>query len=465
MNDMPRFQLPHDKLDAEHAVIATCLIDPVRIPDAEARISHADFEHPFLSRCFRVMSQLHRDGRRASVESLIEELGNDEIEPRLTVRQFLTAAVQHAIRDEFGSVDDAVSVILDRSQRRQVMTIAGNLNAAAVGNVSLSDIIADATGSLDEIKSELSRDRRRSYDARGAAEAVFDHLDATDTANPTTGIKALDDMLGGWPRGELSVVAGRPGMGKSAFATTALLRAGKARHGCLFFSLEMTAKQLGSRMLADVAYTRDRPIMYQDIFRRDLKDMDRDRLRRAQEIMAAFPIRIEEQRGLSIADIAARSRKIADEYERDGGALDVVFVDHMLLVKPSSRYHGNRVREVAEISDGLASLAKELNCAVVALCQLNRGVEGREEKRPMLSDLRDSGAIEEDASSVTFIYRPAYYMERKKAETIEAQQALDDALNAKRNSLEFIVAKNRNGAVGLVEAFVEIGANAVRDRV
>lgn len=226
----------------------------------------------------------------------------------------------------------------------------------------------------------------------------------------------------------------------------------------------MTGKQLGSRLLTDIAFTRDRPIYYQNILRRDVSEMDRNRLKQAEAIVAKFPLRIEEQRGLSIADISARSRKWRDVFVRDGGSLDVVFVDHMLLVKPSSRYSGNRVREVAEISDGLASLAKELECAVVALCQLNRGVEGRDEKRPMLSDLRDSGAIEEDASNVIFIYRPAYYLERMKSDKPDAAAALAEALAAKRTLLEFIIAKNRNGSPGIVEAFVDIGANAVRNK-
>lgn len=467
MNYMPpkqRFQIGELNVDAEHTIIGTCMLYPERIIEVTAKIGHADFEQPFLSRCFRVISYLHGEGRKPSVESLIEEIGNDEIEPGLTVRDFLIATFRRAINDEFGPIDDAVAVVLDRSQRRRVSAISSSLGAAAVNSTSLSEVLSEATASLDEIKSELSRDRRLSYDGGGAAAAVFRHLDEDETVSPTTGLADLDRVLGGWPKGELSVVAGRPGMGKSAFATTALLRASKAGHGCVFFSLEMTGKQLGSRLLTDLAYTRDRPIFYQNILRRELGDMDRNRLQGAEAILAKYPIRIEEQRGLTIADIAARSRKWADAFERDGGSLDVVFVDHMLLVKPSSRYSGNRVREVAEISDGLASLAKELNCAVVALCQLNRGVEGREEKRPMLSDLRDSGAIEEDASNVTFIYRPAYYLERMKPEKADAAAALQKALEDKRTVLEFIVAKNRNGAVGVVEAFVEIGANAVRNK-
>jgi len=229
---------------------------------------------------------------------------------------------------------------------------------------------------------------------------------------------------------------------------------------CLFFSLEMTGKQLGSRLLTDIAYTHSDPIFYQDVLKRKIDDRQRARLMQAREFIASLPIIIEEQRGLTISDIMARSRKVARKFEDDGGSLDVIFVDHMLLVKPSQRYSGNRVREVAEISDGLATLAKQLNCAVVALCQLNRGVEGRDVKRPTLSDLRDSGAIEEDASTVTFIYRPAYYLAQTRLQG-DAEIKRQELLEAQKNVLEFIVAKNRNGEAGIVDAFVEIGANAV----
>lgn len=237
MNYMPpreRFNLGDLHIDAEHAILGTCLLYRDRIGEVTAKISHSDFEHPFLARCFRVIAYLSGDGRKPSVESLIEEIGNDEIEPGLTVRSFLVSTFRRAVNDEFGPLEDAIAVILDKSQRRRVSAISSHLGAAAAGSVSLSEVVAEATASLDEIKSELSRDRRVSYDGSGAADAVFRHLDDDEAVSPTTGLTDLDQMLGGWPKGELSVVAGRPGMGKSAFATTALLRAAKAGHGCVF---------------------------------------------------------------------------------------------------------------------------------------------------------------------------------------------------------------------------------------
>jgi replicative DNA helicase len=459
-----QFQVLQNDNGAEFAILARCMAKPESIPEIVDKVVPADFEHAFLARCFSAIVGLHGEGRKPSIESLVAELGNDEIEPKLTVRQFLFELATQGVSGYFLPVGDAIEVLRDRAQRRTLAVLGANLMAATAGMKSVADLVAEAAAGLDDVSSSFRQGKRMVYTAGGAGAAAIANLDAVESTSPTTGLKDLDRVLGGWPKGELSVVAGRPGMGKSAFASSALLRAAKAGHGCQFFSLEMTERQLGARMLSDVAYSSQRPIMYQDILRRSIQDLDRNRLKLAQEILEKLPISIEEQRGLTITDIATRARKLADKYDKDGGTLDVVFVDHMLLVRPSSRYAGNRVREVAEISDGLASLAKELQCAVVALCQLNRGVEGRDSKRPTLSDLRDSGAIEEDASTVTFLYRPAYYLAQKKPDSAEERAVLEELLEKDGKLLEFVVAKNRNGEVGIVDAFVEIGANAVRDK-
>lgn len=459
-----QFVALQDDHGAELAILARCMAKPETIAEIADKVVPADFEQPFLGRCFAAVFGLHGEGRKPSVEGLVTELGNDEIEPGLSVRKFLFELAMQGVDGFFLPIGDAIEVVRDRAQRRTLAALGANLMGATAGTKSVATIVEEVSAGLNDVAASFRQSKRSTYTASGAGDSAIANLDAVESTSPTTGLKDLDRVLGGWPKGELSVVAGRPGMGKSAFATTALLRAAKAGHGCMFFSLEMTERQLGARMLTDVAYIKDRPILYQDVLRRKVVDLDRPRLIQARDILAKFPITIEEQRGLTITDIATRSRKLAAQYDKDGETLDVVFVDHMLLVKPSSRYSGNRVREVAEISDGLASLAKELDCAVVALCQLNRGVEGRDSKRPTLSDLRDSGAIEEDASTVTFVYRPVYYLEQIKPEKPDEIEKHEAKVAAKRNVLEFIVAKNRNGAVGIVDADVDVGANAIRNK-
>jgi replicative DNA helicase len=458
-----QFQINQEVFGAERAILARCMAAPDLISEASARLAPTDFEHEFLGLCFSALVDLHADGRKPSIEALVSIFGEDEIEAGLTVRRFLTDLLRGSLYGQFVPLADAVEVVRDGAQRRAIAKIGGDLIAGSSLTRPISETVATATAMLDDVSAAYRKSVWKAFDGDDLAAAAFAHMDGTERASPTTGLSDLDRILGGWPKGALSVIAGRPGMGKSAVAVMAIAGAAKKKYGCLFFSLEMSAKELGARMLCDRAFTHNDPIYYENILQRNLDDRHRRRLEDARGFIAQYPILVEEQRGVNVSEIAVRSRKVAAKFESDGGSLDVIFVDHMLLVKPSSRYAGNRVREVAEISDGLASLAKELNVSVVALCQLNRSVEGRDIKRPTLSDLRDSGSIEEDANNVTFIYRPAYYLEQTKAEG-EAEIKRQEALAACRNSLEFIVAKNRNGRVGIVDAFVNIGANAVRDK-
>lgn len=454
-----------DELGAERVIVGTCLSSTEAIGESSGKVSADDFANPTLAAVYGVLVGLHSEGRKPSIESVVSVLGNVEFEPGAFLRPYLEHLRRTSFLNHLFPLADAIGVVRDVAQRRMLADIAHTLLAERFAVRSVAEIITDAQSRMDEIAAMSRQAARQTYDAGSAADAAITHLGESERTSPTTGLVDFDKMLGGWPKGELSVLAGRPGMGKSAIATTCLLRAAKARHGCMFFSLEMTARQLGARMLSDVAWTHESPIPYQDILRRNIDENATRRILTAKDFIANLPIVIEEQRGLTISDIAARARKQAAKFENDGGSLDVVFVDHMLLVRASQRYAGNRVREVAEISDGLASLAKELNCAVVALCQLNRGVEGREVKRPALSDLRDSGAIEEDASTVTFIYRPAYYLEQMRTDNEDQENVRLRSLQERRNDLELIVAKNRNGAVGIVDVFVDIGSNAVRNKV
>ena len=298
----------------------------------------------------------------------------------------------------------------------------------------------------------------------GAAARALDHLRGEAPGYPTTGLADLDNLLGGWPRGEVSIIAGRPGMGKSAAVSCSVLRAAKAGHACALFSLEMTGVQLGARLLTDLAYTQADPIHYQNIIKRRVFDERHHRkLDWSQEQLDALPVVIEERAAPTLSEIIARTRKIAAEFDRRGQKLEIVFVDHLLLIRPSNRYSGSRNNEVREMVEGLKGLAVELDVAVVALCQLNRGVEGRENKRPGLSDLKESGTIEEIASVIVFLYRPEYYLGR--VEDDPDDEAVRVEMLAKcKNQIEYDVAKNRNGAVGHVVAWADIGCNAIRNK-
>lgn len=450
---------------AEQTVLTACMAKPEQIGEIAARLKPDDFEGPFHRRIFTILVGLHNEGRKPSVEAIVSITGDDEVAPNTRVREYLKGMVGDRIYSLALPLEDAIETVLDASQRKTLGTVGTELSlGATLGTKSVTDLASETVSKLDEILASVRAHKRRSYDAAQAGQSALDLLASKARPYPTTGLNDLDAMLGGWPRGELSVIAGRPGTGKSAVATSCVLKAARAGHPVCFFSLEMRDEQLGARMLTDLAFTQSTPLFYEDILKRkDLGENAVRRLQQAQEQLGSLPIHIEEQRGLTVAEIAARSRKIAAERQRAGKPLEMIVVDHLHIIKSSDRYAGNRVRELAEISDGLATLAKELDVAVVALCQLSRAVEGRENKRPSMPDLRESGAIEEDASVIIFLYRAAYYLEKQRFDDPEAERARIERLSEVRHSIELSVDKNRNGRVGIVDGFVDIGANAIRN--
>jgi replicative DNA helicase len=461
---------PSYVVPAEQALIGHCMIKPHEIGEIAAALDINAVSEPFHKRALEILFELHASGRTPSLESLIAVTGNDELAPMVTVRDYMRRIMSEAIIGGSAPWRDAVEVIHDGNSREELLAIGSLLSAASsTAKVAIPDIVSNAVARLDDVAARATG-KCNTYDAQEAADMALAHLDSEGGRWPTTGLDDLDRMLGGWPIGQLSILAARPSMGKSAAATSAVLSAVRKGHATMFFSLEMVGIQIGARILTDLAYTTPNPVQYEDIIksgergRATIGDMGRRRINAARELLAKLPIKIDEQRGLSMADIVARSRKHANELARYGEKLELIVVDHIGLVKPSSRYAGNRVREVAEISDGLATLAKDLDCAVVGLCQLNRAVEGRENRRPTLSDLRDSGAIEEDAATVTFLYRHAYYLERLREDDTEKEKVRQELLTACQHDIEYSVAKNRNGRCGLVDAWVDIGANAIRDK-
>lgn len=451
-------------LDAEKAIIGACLFKPEIIPSVAAKLRPDDFAEPLHGQIVAVLATLAGEGRTPSLSALKAAMGDPEIVRGWPLSRYLREALREAVVGAYAPWQDSVEVVRDAAQRRSLHTLAADLAQASVnGALAVADIAADAVSVLDDVVAAMREGKRRSYDAVGAADLALAHLMSDAPAYPTTGIEDLDRIIGGWPKGQLTLIAGRPGMAKSAVATSCVIAAAKKGYGVAFFSLEMLGEQLGARMLTDAAYTtQGQPVYYEDILRRSIKDeRTMGRLRAAREMLNGLPMMIEEQRGLTLAEISARARKIQAAFDRNGQSFDVMVVDHIGLVRASNRYAGNKVAEMTELSDGLATLAKELDVAMLALSQLNRGVESRDEKRPNLSDLRESGSLEQDASLVVFPYRPAYYLE-KKMDDPEADRMRQEQLDALRHVIEFGVAKNRNGRIGTTQGFIDIGANAIR---
>jgi replicative DNA helicase len=294
---------------------------------------------------------------------------------------------------------------------------------------------------------------------------ALNRLNRDDPADRVpTGIMALERQTGGLHRRQTNYLAGRPSMGKSTMASVIAVHAARAGHGVLYVSLEMTLEQLAARIASAATFVPgSKPIPYDRALNRQLSDDERERFIRAGLGWASLPIAIEERPGLSTAEIAARVRKTAQEFAGKGQRLGLVIIDLLTKVRPRD-LRAPLVQQLGQISNDLTSLAKSENVALLVLHQLNRGVEGRDNKRPNMSDLRDSGNLEQDADGVWLLYRPAYYLARgEDGETPEQAISRNLDLEKKKHILEIHIAKNRNGAVGTIEAFCDLAFNVITD--
>jgi replicative DNA helicase len=227
----------------------------------------------------------------------------------------------------------------------------------------------------------------------------------------------------------------------------------------------MGSNRLAMRALTDIAYDRGVQIAYSNLITGRVEPREIEALRAASEDITKIPLWIEEQPGLSMSDVRVKTERMMEDAEARGKPLGVLFVDYLQLIRPSSRYSGNRNNEITEISGGLKDMAREFNIGMVALSQLSRNIESRpiHERRPVMSDLRDSGAIEQDADTIIFLFREAYYLEKEKAKDADDEVERTQRLIECRNKLEFIIGKQRNGPIKTIDLFVDIACSAVRN--
>lgn len=330
-------------------------------------------------------------------------------------------------------------------------------------------VVYDTAKVLDDIMSVVRSGPQRKARV-SLSSAVGSALDAASEARQngtgltgmSWGLTDINRLTGGIQKRDLTLIGARPSMGKSTLAFSVALSVAKAGHGVGVVSLEMDNSKVAARMLSDFLYSR-RPISYSDIVKGNVSDAELELLYQSQHEVDRLPLMLDDMSGQTVTDIRVRAERMVENSLKAGSPLAVLFIDHLGLIRPSSRYSGNRVNEIAEMTSGFKSLARELDIAVVLLSQLNRGVEGRENKRPMLSDLRDSGAIEQDADMIAFLFRESYYLERETGGSFEDQAAREDKIAACQNKMEFIIAKQRNGPLDTVNLFADMAYSAVRN--
>ncbi len=457
----PQFRTPPSNIDAEQALLGAILVNN----DAYYRVS--DFLEPshffedLHRRIYEVATSLIKAGKVATPITLKTFLGDHDVDG-LTISQYLARLAAEATT--VINAEDYGRTVYDLAIRRQLITLGESMvNVAYDAPVDSSprDQIEEAERRLYEL-AETGR-----YDGgfQRFSEALTHAIDMAAAAYKregklsgiATGLTDLDRMLGGLQSSDLVILAARPAMGKTSLATNIAFNIANAYEsekqpdGSLktvnggivgFFSLEMSAEQLATRIIAEQA-----GVPSYKIRRGDLREDDFYKITEAARKMQTIPFYIDQTGGISIAQLAARARRL----KRQRG-LDMLVVDYLQLLSGSSKKGENRVQELTEITTGLKALAKELNVPILALSQLSRQVESRDDKRPQLSDLRESGSIEQDADVVLFVFREEYYLKNKEPKMGTPEyMTWQDEMGQVHGKAEVIIGKQRHGPTGTVQ--------------
>jgi replicative DNA helicase len=456
-------QQPPSNIELEQIILGSLLRSPESAFAVPIMVS-GDFAADAHRQIFSLIAAAAAEGRHLTPVSLAPAIRDLKFGP-LPPHEYMLRMVRVGVAPEF--IPGHIGELKQLSARRALLALGktmGEFGQSPTG--PLGEFLGDVVNELDTVAAGLRAQKQSTRHFAGPIEERIAKLrDGEVPESICTGLKDLDRIMGGWHRGELAVIAARTSMGKTAFVLSALRQAARKGTSSVFFSMEITADQASCRLLSDAIWNSQTPISYDRIDQHRIEKFDVERLERAAADIARLPLMVDDQRGLSVSEIGARARRVRDEMERKGRRLDAICIDHLGKIRASSRYAGNKVHETGEKTNALAQLALDLDVAVIVLQQLNRGTEGREEKRPGLSDLRDSGNIEEDADTVSFLYRPAYYLDRIKYDDQEKEDNRLSLLEKKRNVLELIVAKNRRGPICNKEFFISIESNAVRDLV
>lgn len=453
-------QLPHD-IDAELAVLGAALYDAETV-DACEGLQAEHFYDPVHSRVWANIAALHARGERADLITVSARLESDEgfveMGAAAWLADLLDAAPTRAVARDYARI------ITDRALRRELITYAGELKELASrtdGDETAARVLETAERDLFAIAEQKADQGGFSPFADAADRAIEAAAKAYqrqgDLGGISTGLTDLDAKLGGLHPSDLIILAGRPSIGKTALATKIAYNVARryrpgpevdghrtaAEGGVVgFFSLEMSGEQLATRIGCDVSGVSGDKVRKGQIERGEFA-----RLRDALDEIKTIPLHIDETGGISLAKLTARARRLKRKH-----GLDLIIIDYLQLITTDSRQRGgNRTEEISAITGGLKALAKDLNVPVIALSQLSRQVENREDKKPQLSDLRESGSIEQDADAVLFVFREAYYLGRTepRAGTVEHQNWADE-MSKVQGLAEVIIGKQRHGPIGTV---------------
>lgn len=450
-------------IEAEQALLGSLLTNNAAFASVAGFLNAEHFHEPVHRDIFSAMAARIADGRPAGVLALAPDLRpfNDDT---LTAPIYLArlAASAHTLTEVSGM---ARELVLTAAKRRLAGLAADIDDAIRVPGSSASDIVSGAESSLVSLYEEISR-----LDSKPSAtpDSVFDDIerrvhDGIEWRGARSGFAALDHIIGGFAPGDYIVIAGRPSMGKTGLSLSLARRAAHMGSGVAYWSIEMSADQCWPRLITDEAEAAGHKLAYSRLMRGKIDRVDVETVRSAKDRLKPLPLRVID-RGDRLSDLVGHIRAARRWLQvKKGKDLDLFVVDYLGLMRPGNRYAGQRVNEVSEISATIKHVSKREGVPIIALHQLNRASEGRDDYRPRLSELRESGAIEQDADAVIFVHREEYYITRPGYRRFDNDAARVEAIEKSSHKMEAIVAKNRHGPTGTAHLWCEMSTNSVRD--
>ena len=443
-------ELPNN-IEAEQAVIGSILVQNDIFDEINTIISSINFYDPMHQKIFSAIESLVYKGMLANPITLKNYFEGEKDD--LNVPEYLVKVTKFSTSSR--QAIEYSRIIYDMFVRRELVKISETtIDSAKINdlNVSGQNIIENSErllfdlaekGSFNSSLVKFDEAMKQTIEMASMA-----YKNEEGIVGVPTGLRDLDDRLGGLHNSDLIIIAGRPSMGKTALATNIafnaaekLQKSGK-KSSIAFFSLEMSSEQLSTRILAEQSR-----IKSNDIRRGKISDEQFDKFIETSKNISELPLYIDETPAISIAAMSNRARRIKRLF-----GLDMIVVDYIQLMTGSINNRDGRVQEISQITQGLKAIAKELKVPVVALSQLSRAVEQRDDHKPQLSDLRESGSIEQDADVVMFVYRAAYYLERKEPQAATVEHAEWQAKMSEIAHLaQIIIAKQRHGPTGNID--------------
>ena len=455
--------VPYD-IEVEQALLGSILIDNRALEAVSASVRPEHFYDPLHQRLYEAMStSFERGGMVLTPLTLHAALKADPGLQEVGGHAYLVGLAQAA--PALANVRDLARILHDLAVRRALIRIGEDIvntafeaprekpPQAQIEEAEKALYRVGETSKYGEGPLDFSESLRRAVESAERAQARGGKISGVPS-----GFSDIDSLLGGLQPSDLLILAGRPGMGKTALGTNIAFNAAYAWQRdvaagevdplgapVLFFSLEMAAQQLSARILSEQT-----EIEMWKIRNGKFSENEWEKFVLKMQDLSTLPLFIDDTGGISIAQIAARARRMKREKK-----IGLIIIDYLQLVEPSRRQE-NRVQEITEVTKGLKALAKELNVPVMALSQLSRGVDSRDDKRPVLSDLRESGSIEQDADVVMFVYREEYYLASREPEAGSAEHIKwVEKLDRATNRAEVLVEKHRHGATNKIELVFE----------